>query len=102
MPIGLSFLPALAALSAETYAMGKDGLSASAHEATLTSILGASELDGRAVDDSDENSDSAPPASPADEAEPSIDAENGQGSETQGRREMLQAAVAELLRGYLA
>ena len=92
MPIGLSFLPALAALSAESYAMGRDGLSASAHKATLTSILGASEFGGRAVAEPDESSDHAPPASPAIdpaqpvdaikstapavEAEPSIDAEN--------------------------
>jgi hypothetical protein len=54
MPIDLSFLPTLAALSSESATMRKNGLDDITHEATLTSILGASELELSGVGGPDE------------------------------------------------
>ena len=45
MAIDLSFLPTFAALSSESATMRKNGFDDITHEATLTSILGASELE---------------------------------------------------------
>jgi hypothetical protein len=59
MPIDLSFLPTLAALSSESATMRKNGLDDVTHEAALTSILSASELELSGIGGPEEG-DSAP------------------------------------------
>ena len=54
MAIDLSFLPTFAALSSESAVMRKNGLDDITHEATLTSILGASELELSGIGGRDE------------------------------------------------
>ena len=69
MPISLPFLPTLAALSSESANMQSAGLSDVSREATLTSILGASEFDLSAVGGPDESEEpAATPEAPAAEA----------------------------------